>query len=347
MSGTSLDGVDFAYCEFRHGDTWSFDLLESETIPYPAEWTDLLQNIHKGAADEISKADCMYGEYLGLLSKDFCEKHNIRPDFISSHGHTIFHQPAKKFTKQIGSGAYICAAAGVDVICDFRTLDVALGGQGAPLVPAGDKFLFSRFDFCLNLGGIANISFTKNNSLIAFDICACNLVLNYFASLKNMSYDKDGKLAEKGSVNFSLLKELEALPYYRGMFPKSLGREDIERDILPLLIRSGLDAEDILSTFCEHIADRISLITGQEKNKRMIITGGGALNNYLVDGIKNKSSVEVFLPEKKIIEFKEAIIFGFLGVLRKREEVNCFMSVTGATADNCGGSIYSVLKKIS
>ena len=184
MSGTSLDGVDIAYCEFNFDTIWSFRLIHAETIIYDAFWKKILGEIQKESAEKISEIDCSYGKFLGNLVKDFCKKYTISPDFISSHGHTVFHQPSKGFTKQIGSGAYIAANSGFPVICDFRSLDVALGGQGAPLVPIGDKYLFPDADYCLNLGGIANISFEYNNERIAFDICACNLILNYYALKK-------------------------------------------------------------------------------------------------------------------------------------------------------------------
>lgn len=341
MSGTSLDGVDIAFCEFNFNDVWSFKLLQSETISYDAFWNKTLQEIHHSSAEEICKADCKYGNLLGKLVKDFCEKFQLSPDFVASHGHTVFHQPQIGFTKQIGSGAHISANAGLPVICDFRSLDVALGGQGAPLVPIGDKYLFADAEYCLNLGGIANISFDQSGERIAFDICACNLVLNYYSLKKGMAFDKDGILAGRGKINLLLFEKLNNLAYYSKLFPKSLGREDIEKDIVPLINSFDLSIEDILATFCEHLALQIAKITGDEKNqKKILVTGGGAFNNFLLNCIIKNCNGEIIIPDKKIIEYKEAIIFAFLGVLRIRNEINCLKSVTGARFNNCGGVIY-------
>ncbi len=343
MSGTSLDGVDIAYCEFNFDTIWSFRLIHAETIIYDAFWKKNLGEIQKASAEKISEMDCSYGKFLGNLVKDFCKKYTISPDFISSHGHTVFHQPSKGYTKQIGSGADIAANSGFPVICDFRSLDVALGGQGAPLVPVGDKYLFPDADYCLNLGGIANISFDYNNERIAFDICACNLILNYYAMKKGASFDNDGEIAASGKINTVLLNSLNHLPYYSKIFPKSLGREDVEKDLIPLIDSFNLSTEDVLSTFCEHISFQIANITGKsKKGKKMLITGGGALNSFLKNSILKNSNTEVIIPNKEIIEFKEAIIFAFLGVLRIRNEINCLKTVTGASKDNCGGAIYAM-----
>ena len=343
MSGTSLDGVDIAYCEFSLDTVWSFQLIHAETIVYDEFWKKILGEIHNESAEKISEMECGYGNYLGNLVKNFCTKYKLNPDFVSSHGHTVFHQPSKGFTKQIGSGAHIAAHAGFPVICDFRSLDLALGGQGAPLVPVGDKYLFPDADYCLNLGGIANISFDYNDQRIAFDICACNLVLNYYAVKKGVSFDKDGQIAASGKINTSLLNSLNSLPYYSKTFPKSLGREDVEKDIISLIDSLNLSAEDVLSTYCEHISFQIANVTGKtKKGKRMLITGGGALNGFLKNCIIRNSNTEIIIPKKEIIEFKEAIIFAFLGVLRIRNEINCLKTVTGASKDSCGGAIYSI-----
>ena len=341
MSGTSLDGVDIAYCEFNFDKGWSYKLLHADTVSYNTYWKKNLEAVYNGSAENISETDCTYGNFLGKLVKNFCEKYKLSPDFISSHGHTVFHQPRNGFTKQIGSGAHLSATAGFPVICDFRSVDVALGGQGAPLVPIGDKYLFSDADYCLNLGGIANISFDQNSERLAFDICACNLVLNYYALKKKQPFDRDGQLAESGKINSALLYKLNDRPYYSKAFPKSLGREDVERDIFSLIDSTNVNVEDVLATFCEHIALQIAKITGEvKKQKKMLITGGGALNTFLISCIVKNNNADIRIPKKEIIEYKEAIIFAFLGVLRIRNEINCLKSVTGASKNNCGGAIY-------
>lgn len=341
MSGTSLDGVDIAFCELTDDKVWSFELKRAETIPYDEKWKNLLENAHHSTAEEISELNFQYGAYLGNLVKVFCEKNRLQPDFISSHGHTIFHNPRKGYTLQLGSGASLAAHSGFQVICDFRSTDVALGGQGAPLVPIGDKLLFPDAAFCLNLGGIANISFDKNGDRIAYDLCACNIVLNKYAMKLGSPYDSEGNFASKGMVNKLLLEKLSEISFYKKPFPKSLGREDVEQDVFPILEKSGLNVEDILATFCEHIALEISSVVNElKKSGNVLITGGGAFNNYLINRLKKYLVNEIQIPERKIIEFKEAIIFAFLGVLRIRNELNCLKSVTGSSKDNCGGAIY-------
>ncbi len=339
MSGTSLDGLDIAFCEFAYDEKWSFKLVEAETIRYSPAMTGMLQSIGMKSAAELAEAHLRFGAFLGKSVKQFEESKKLNADFISSHGHTIFHQPKKGYTFQLGSGATLAAESGRNVVCDFRTTDVALGGQGAPLVPVGDRLLFSEYEYCLNLGGIANISFEKNGQRIAFDICACNIVLNALAEKQGMLFDEDGKMARRGSVNERVLNELNALNYYKNPFPKSLGREDIDREIFPLLEKANLSVEDTAATFCRHIANQISATVGGSSNK-MLVTGGGVYHSLLLEQIKNTCNVQVVVPDKKIIEFKEAIIFAFLGVLRLRNEVNALSSVTGAKKDSCGGCVY-------
>ncbi|MCX6283801.1 MAG: anhydro-N-acetylmuramic acid kinase [Bacteroidetes bacterium] len=341
MSGTSLDGLDIACCIFRYENLrWNYSVSVAETIPYSEEWLNRLTGLPGSSAAEFAATDHLYGHLLGKLSRVFIEKHKIKADFIASHGHTVFHQPVKGFTSQIGNGAAIKAETGLPVVCDFRSGDVALGGQGAPLVPAGDRLLFSGFDFCLNLGGFANISFEHNGERLAFDICPVNTVLNHFAGKLGQAYDKDGALGAKGKVDFPLLNVLNNLPYYRQTGPKSLGKEWVDEIILPILNSSGLGPEDILSTFYTHIEDQIALQTGTDESKKMLVTGGGAHNNFLVSGIRSRIIPQLVIPDKLTIDFKEALIFAFLGVLRWRNEVNCLKSVTGASQDGSFGAIY-------
>ncbi|HQW22376.1 MAG TPA: anhydro-N-acetylmuramic acid kinase [Bacteroidia bacterium] len=341
MSGTSLDGVDLAYCTFTHDDHWSFKFHFGQTIPYDAEWKRKLSTAQFLPKDSLIILDKEYGSYLGILVKAFMDTNKIDVDFISSHGHTIFHQPKKGITVQIGSGEAIKIATGKTVVCDFRKGDVALGGQGAPLVPIGDKLLFSQMNYCLNLGGIANISFDKNEERIAFDICACNMVLNDLVSERGLSFDNDGEIASAGKLNKELMEALNEIPFYRQTFPKSLGREDVEGDVFPLLKKYEISLEDKLNTFCKHIAIQISNVLEKDvSDSKMLVTGGGTLNKFLLECIEDKCNLKIIIPQKEIIDFKEAIIFAFLGVLRMRNEVNCLKSVTGASADSSGGDIF-------
>ncbi len=345
MSGTSLDGLDIACCRFElQNNTWSYQILEAETLPYSMKWQQRLANLDRKDAPEFAKTDSDYGHLLGNLTKKFIARHQLEPDFIASHGQTIFHQPENRLTTQIGKGAAIAAETGLPVVCDFRSTDVARGGQGAPLVSIGDKLLFPAYDYCLNLGGIANISFDRNGVRIAYDICPANMVLNTLAKKIDHPFDRDGKLAAEGTIHMQLLDQINQLPFYHQQPPKSLGKEWVELNINPLLdplIRdpaSGI--RDLLHTFCEHIAIQIGKNTGQDRVNKLLITGGGALNKYLIERIRHHASPQVVIPDLQTVQFKEALIFAFLGLLRWRKEVNCLSSVTGAKKDSVGGAIY-------
>lgn len=336
MSGTSLDGVDIVKCTFKNEEDWTFNLDRYETISYSNYWKERLEKLHKKSSKKIKDCDKEYGILLGKICNQFILKNNLKVDYISSHGHTIFHQPEKKITLQIGCGNTISKTTNITTINNFRSLDVSLGGQGAPLVPIGDKHLFSEFKYCLNLGGFANIS-EKREKIIAFDICPVNIVMNEICKEVNKPYDKNGNIARKGKIIPSLLHKLNELEFYKKREPKSLGREWVEENILPILEVENYSTSDKLCTFCEHIATQIGLFL---KNKSVLVSGGGAFNTYLMERIRKYSSSEIIIPNKEIIDFKEAIIFAFLGVLRLENINNCLSSVTGSERDNCGGDIY-------
>jgi anhydro-N-acetylmuramic acid kinase len=343
MSGTSLDGVDLALCRFlENNNKWQYEILDSKTISYPVEWELKLRSAHQLNVLDFLLLHNEYGIYLGLIVNEFLEG-KIIPDIISSHGHTIFHQPDQKFTFQLGSGASISATTQITTISDFRTLDVAFGGQGAPLVPIGDKYLFHEYDYCLNLGGFANISFEERNNRIAFDICPVNLILNKLAFKKNKPFDKDGEIGASGRIDQSLLGSLNSLDYYKQKWPKSLGREWVDKCINPLLADSGISIEDQVATFYEHIASQILRVVGPKG--KMLCTGGGTKNKFLVSKLEKKTACQIIIPEEILIDFKEALIFAFLGVLRFMGRVNCLSSVTGARLDNIGGIITPIAKK--
>lgn len=340
MSGTSLDGLDLAYCIFeKKKKGWRFSIPHTQCIKYNDAFRKNLAELETKSALEFVKADTEFGIFTGNKIKSFIAKHGLSVDFIASHGHTIFHQPQNGFTSQIGNGAAIAAATGITTICDFRRLDVALGGQGAPLVPIGDQLLFAEYDYCLNLGGFANISFQQNRKRIAFDICPVNIVLNNLSLELGQEFDKNGVLAKSGKLNNELLQELNALSFYAKKFPKSLGKEWVLDEIFPLLHRSKLPITDKLHTFCEHIAIQISKALKSNSGK-IICTGGGTYNRFLMQRIKHHTAATVIVPERKLIEFKEALLFAFLGVLRSTGQKNCLKSVTGAISDNIGGCVY-------
>ena len=341
MSGTSLDGIDIAYCRFKEDNgQWSFIILLAVTIDYPDYWIKKLTNIDKTKARAFVEIDIRYGIYLGELIKDFIEKNKIEVDFIGSHGHTAMHEPSKKITYQIGNGAAIAAVSAVTVVSNFRQMDVILGGEGAPLVPLGDRLLFGDYDMCLNLGGFSNISFEKDNKRVAFDICPVNIALNFAANSIGKKYDKNGSMAGSGETCHDMVKELNDLEYYFLDPPKSLGKEWLVEHFLPVINRYDIPAENKLRSLVEHISLQISNVISTHSGKNVLATGGGVYNRFLMEMIKEKTDADIIIPDPLIIEFKEALIFAFLGVLRMRNEINCLCSVTGAERDSCSGAIY-------
>jgi len=339
MSGTSLDGIDIALCRFsENGNNWSWDIIDAQTVTYQSEWIGKLREAHLLKAQEFLLLHNEYGCYTGQLISDFLLSKEI-PQLIACHGHTIFHQPDKKFTFQLGNGANVAATAGITTVSDFRSLDVALGGQGAPLVPVGDQLLFPEFDYCLNIGGFANISFGKNGNRVAYDICPANIILNALSQQMGYTYDQDGQLGSSGTVNERLLQKLNNLDYYYLQYPKSLGREWIDNKIIPLLLGSGISIVDQAATIYEHIAFQISRVFDTGK---VLTTGGGSKNRFLIDKLRHKTSCQIYLPDEKLIDFKEALIFAFLGVLAFRNSINVRSSATGALQDHIGGIIYHI-----
>ena len=343
MSGTSLDGVDLAFCRFEYSDdNWSFRLIEAETIPYPEAWKVKLRNSIQLSGFGLFQLDHEYGRYLGNIISDFIQRNKIKPQFIASHGHTVFHEPDRIGSLQIGNGHEIYALTGIPVVADFRSLDISLGGQGAPLVPVGDKFLFPEYQYCLNLGGFSNISYLNEDILIAYDICPLNIVLNHFANLYGNEFDIDGELGRRGKINPELLCELNSLEYYKKLPPKSLGVEFLHQEIFPITKKYLYTPEDFLATFYEHFSRQISAVLNNNPNFNVLVTGGGAKNKYLIENIQKKTNNILTLPSQLIIDFKEALIFAFLGALRINGSVNCLASVTGARRDSCGGIIYGL-----
>ncbi|XCF06173.1 anhydro-N-acetylmuramic acid kinase [Tamlana crocina] len=341
MSGTSLDGIDLVEVKFYFDGLWRFEMLNSETLPYPEKWQETLATLVSCSMEELSKIDADYTEYLAGVIKTFIQKHEIENlDAVCSHGHTALHQPEKKLTLQIGNLPKLAKLLNETVVCDFRVQDVELGGQGAPLVPIGDRLLFSEFDYCLNLGGFANISTEIHEERIAYDICPVNIVLNHYVRKLNLDFDDGGKIASTGNINTSLLEELNRLQFYAENPPKSLGLEWVKKEILPVIDGYDLEIKNILRTVVEHIAIQITSEVTSKKEATVLITGGGAYNQCLVDRIRSLSSQKIVIPEKKLVEFKEALIFGFLGVLKLRNEVNCLKSVTGALKNHSSGKIF-------
>lgn len=345
MSGTSLDGLDMACCEFEFQDgAWSYQIHGAETRSYPEDLYNLLKVGVELSGFELTKFDVQLGKWMGTAVKSFIDSNKFEVDFIASHGHTIFHQPEWGITKQIGDGNIIAAVNEVPVIYDFRSLDVALGGQGAPLVPIGDALLFHEYNYCLNLGGIANISFDDHGRRLAYDICPCNMALNYVANKKGQNFDDGGEMARKGEVITDLLERLNGLDFYSQPYPKSLGYEWVSDKVLKAIDVHSDNLANLMCTLVEHIAIQIDrAIVTKEKAQKLLITGGGAFNQFLIERLRGhlKDKAEVCIPDRTIINYKEALIFGFLGVLRQRKQVNCLSSVTGSDRDSCAGVIVN------
>lgn len=341
MSGTSLDGIDLAYIKFNYSNQWEFEIFQSETVSYTDEWVYNLKNAITFSANKIEELNRSYTQLLAAVVADFITKNNlVGIDAVCSHGHTILHQPQKGITLQIGNLPMVSQLLNQNVVCDFRVQDVALGGQGAPLVPIGDELLFKEYDYCLNLGGFSNVSFNENGKRIAFDISPVNTVLNFYANTLGLEYDDAGKIAKSGKFQEALFQELNAIPFYSKSYPKSLGMEFVNQSIFPIIQRLSTETNSILHTFVEHIAFQIAQALPKQTGK-MLVTGGGAYNLYLIERIQYYlPNIEVIVPDSKVVEFKEALIFGFLGVLRLRNEVNVLSSVTGAKANHSSGKIF-------
>lgn len=342
MSGSSLDGVDIAYVNFSHDNKkWFFQIVEAGNVPYPEYWKEQLSSAFNKDKEELKELDIEYGKYLGTITKKFIKKYEMEPKLIASHGHTIFHRPEEGFTLQIGNGQQIANETGIMTINDFRTEDVEKGGQGAPLVPIGDRHLFAEYPICLNIGGIANVSYELNNQRIAYDICMANQLLNYLAGKLGYDYDNNGNFAKQGNINQELLNVLNDNNYYRQEAPKSLGREFFENVQHKIIDDSKLSINDLLATATEHIAFQIVNTTNGLEPTKMLITGGGAKNQYLIERIKKLSRHEIVIPETMIIDYKEALIFAFLAALKMEGKINVLSSVTGASSDSSSGKIWN------
>ncbi|ANW94951.1 anhydro-N-acetylmuramic acid kinase [Wenyingzhuangia fucanilytica] len=338
MSGTSLDGVDLVYAEFKEVN--NFTILKAQTIPYPQDWFLKLKNIadYPKGAKELEVLDVELGKYYGELLLTFIQQHNIKQiDLIASHGHTVHHQPELGYTLQIGSGEEIFKKTKIKTVHDFREQDVLLGGQGAPLVPIGDQLLFSEYDYCLNLGGFSNVSYQEDGQRKAFDICPVNTVLNFYANQLGFDYDQNGELSKKGILNKELLVELNQLTFYLSTAPKSLGVEFLKQEVYPLLNKYSIPQIDIMRTFVEHIAYQLTVKLAKGT---VLVTGGGAYHAFLIRRMKELNpNLTLIIPSKEIVDYKEALVFGLLGLLKLKGQVNCLSSVTGASKDHASGTV--------
>jgi anhydro-N-acetylmuramic acid kinase len=348
MSGSSMDGLDIAYVHLQEKaatgasspKSWEFSLVHTACYPYPEAWKKRLGEATGLSALDYQVLHVEYGHYLGEQVLRFIEEHSLhyQVQLIASHGHTTFHWPARRMTAQLGDGAAIAAVTRCNVVSDLRAMDLALGGQGAPIVPIGEQLLLPGYDLFLNIGGIANVS---TRGAAGFDVCPANRVLNALAELEGKPYDEGGSMAAAGKVDNALLEQLNALPYYAMPYPKSLANEFGTQTVLPLIRERGLATADALRTYVEHIAIQIGkAVEGLGAGGKMLVTGGGAHNTFLMGKIGAWSGLEVVVPGSGLVDFKEALVMALIGVLRWREENNVLASVTGASRDSIGGAVW-------
>lgn len=352
MSGSSLDGLDMAFAELEENRSkWSFEIKASQCKPYNSEWLQKLQNATSLSAYDYLLLHAAYGKYTGEQVNDFIDEFDLhhKVQLIASHGHTTFHAPALGMTAQLGDGAAIAAATEINVVSDLRAMDVAFGGQGAPIVPAGEKLLFVDYSFCLNLGGIANLSFKSVHDYIAFDVCPANRVMNLVANTEGKQYDEGGSIAASGKVYTPLLTRLNALSYYSLPHPKSLANDFGTDVVFPLVQGFDISNADKLRTYIEHVVMQIvysiqKLAANNDiRNTKLMATGGGAFNTFMIQRLMQALQpfeIEVIVPGAAIINYKEALIMGLMGVLRWREEYNVLQSVTGARRSSIGGAVW-------
>lgn len=345
MSGTSMDGLDLAHCELIENEngSWDYKINQAVTIPYDEKWRLRLSKLRLQPSIIYHKTDRYFGQFIGQMVKQFIENHNLEVDLISSHGHTIFHQPESNITAQIGAGYAINAETGISVVSNFRSLDVVYGGEGAPISAIGDDILFPEFEFCLNLGGFANISTNKEGKRIAFDICPNNIILNRVAREFDMDYDEDGQIAEKGKIDYELLGALNRIDFYSQDYPKSLGREWINDSFWAHVRQSESDKVDKMKTLVDHIAEQIGNtiedLREHDKPCRVYTTGGGAYNKTLIEHLKTHTDAEIVVPDNKIVEYKESLVFALMGVLRVLNKPNVLGHSTGSNIDSISGEL--------
>lgn len=351
MSGSSLDGLDIVLATFELTDgRCKYKIKAASCISFSKSWQSRLKNAVNLDAEAYLLLHAAFGKYCGQQVAAFLDAghRGRRPDVVGSHGHTTFHIPDKGMTHQLGDGAAIAAACHIPVVSDLRSMDVALGGQGAPVIPVGEKLLFPQYKYFMNIGGICNLSVHGTKKITAFDVCPANRVLNMLSGLAGKNYDKDGKLAGSGKINLSLLEKLNRERFYSRMPPKSLANSFGTGVLYPMILKKGLSTPDALATYCEHIAmQTLKALIPYRKKKRttLLVTGGGALNKYLTGRLRyylDAIGIDIEIPDDNTVNYKEALTMALMGVLRLTEQDNVFSSVTGAARNSCGGALWSV-----
>ncbi len=353
MSGTSMDGLDIAHVtlqELQEGK-WDYTINAATTISYEEKWRLRLSKLRHQNSLVFYKTDRYYGQFIGESIAAFIKENNLETDLIASHGHTVFHQPENNLSVQVGDGNSIYAYTGIPTVTNFRALDVVLGGEGAPLVGIADQYLFGEFDMCLNLGGFANISADISGSRVAYDVCPCNIVLNRIAREFDKEFDENGEIAETGTIDYDLLSELNGVEFYDYEPPKSLGREWISSNFWHFVRNSSAAKEDKMKTLVDHIAVQIGnniedLSSGDASGKRVLVTGGGAFNKTLISHLKSHTEAEIIVPDEKMVNYKESLAFGLLGILRVQNKNNVFALATGATENSVSGALFGDFSKL-
>lgn len=354
MSGTSMDGLDIAHVtlqELQEGK-WDYTINASKTIGYDEKWRLRLSKLRHQNSLIFYKTDRYYGQYIGEQITQFIKENNLETDLIASHGHTVFHQPENNLSVQVGDGNSIYAYTGIPTVTNFRALDVVLGGEGAPLVGIADQYLFGEFDMCLNLGGFANISADINGARLAYDVCPCNIVLNRIAREFDKEFDENGEIAESGNIDYELLGDLNSVEFYEYEPPKSLGREWISSNFWHFVRNSNATKEDKMKTLVDHIAVQIGnniedLASGDASGKRVFVTGGGAFNKTLISHLRSHTEAEIVVPDENMVNYKEALAFALLGILRVKNKTNVLSLATGATEDSVSGAFYGDFSKLN
>ena len=360
MSGSSLDGLDVVHVQLDEvRGQWSYEILHADCLPYTEQWINDLRHAAAMNVGDFLKLHTRYGKYLGEQINGFIAKYDLshQVHFIASHGHTVFHEPEHSTTGQIGDGAAIAAVTGLPVINDLRAMDVALGGQGAPIVPIGDKLLFGGYDYLLNIGGIANLTIQAGGlgqthgsaptGAVAFDVCPANQILNGLAEREGKAMDEGGNMASVGTLLPGMLEELNDAEYYKRPAPKSLSNDAAMELVFPKLLASDNNNYDLLHTATVHIAQQIAAAVAQyphgKEQATLLATGGGAFNTFLITELQKALApynITVVVPDAAVVKYKEALVMALLGTLRWREEINALSSVTGASRDSVGGALW-------
>lgn len=346
MSGSSLDGLDIAYAHIQLDPEPAFRIVAADTFAYTDAELQVLRTVSRTGTHADDQTDQWFGAVSAAYISAFLRQLGYPPvDLVASHGHTTLHKPSLGISQQIGDPQVMANALRLPVIARFRQADVDAGGQGAPLVPLCDQLFFSEYDACLNIGGIANISFETPQGRVGFDICGANQILNFFAEQAGWPYDAEGEMAAAGEMDPALFDQLNAVPFLAAPYPKSLDNHFVHRAFIEPLQRAPLMLNDKLATAAHHIAYQIARVIEQQPGRRaladyrLLVTGGGAFNRHLIRLIRDHARIQVQLPDTIIIQYKEALAMALMGVLRFQNRSNFLPSVTGASAAVSGGVI--------